>query len=69
VKEKHHEAVSELKWLRLIDKLLFEGINKTEASEVTCKYWEYKESFVFSTKNTQVAITHRLEKCRNSVCC
>jgi hypothetical protein len=35
MKEKCHEAVSELKWLRLIDKLLFEEINKIEASEVS----------------------------------
>ena len=30
----HREAVKYLKWLRLINKLLFEGISKTEASQV-----------------------------------
>jgi hypothetical protein len=30
MKEQYHEAVTELKWLRLIDKLLFEEIKKIE---------------------------------------
>jgi hypothetical protein len=43
VKERNHEAATELKWLRLIDKLLFEEINKTEVLGAACKYWDYKE--------------------------
>ena len=42
MKEEYSEGLTELKWLRLFDKLIFEAINKTdrqtEASEVTGKY-------------------------------
>jgi hypothetical protein len=35
MKERYRKAATELKSLRLINKLLFEEINKVEASEVT----------------------------------
>jgi len=37
MKKQYREAVTELKWLGLINKLLFEDINRTEASGVTYK--------------------------------
>jgi hypothetical protein len=38
MKEQHHEAATERKWLLLINKIIFEGINKTGASQVTYKF-------------------------------
>ena len=38
LKEQYHEALTELKSLRLTDKILFEEIIQTETSEVTLKF-------------------------------
>jgi hypothetical protein len=37
MKEQHHEAATELKWLLLINKIIFEEMSKTGASQVTYK--------------------------------
>jgi len=38
MKKQYRESVTELKWLSLINKLLFEDINRIEASGVTYKF-------------------------------